>query len=419
MQNDSQNSNKSVEEQKITIEELLFKKEMLKRQKNNYFWKNYISKLLTNSKLQYSEEDKELIKQLLFNHLPSKYRKTFWLIASNAKYQMLNNKGYYQKLLEIYPKNIQFPFEKSINHDLKRTFPQKPFFQDENNLQKLKNILMAFAYRNISIGYSQGFNFIAAKILLVIQNEEESFWVFTNILENYLPIDFYLKFTGVKVDMHIIKNLINSTLKYSKNDETIDIILNNLLSKCFISLFSQYFQDCITNTIWDAFLIYGNIVLYKAFIWVVYNLFDSNMKNFTIEDIHSKLIQKIEDLNNIHTLNYFLLLMNRITDENIKHYKNKIHDKTLNENNFPSFENLKKIHCDKSLPFCIKNREIDDIKKYKQFIVLKTNNNINIIDDYFFKESQNCQENKENDLNKNNNLTINDLLIERQKHYCE
>ena len=417
MQNEIKNLNKSKKEQ-TPIEELLFKKEMSKRQKNNYFWKDYISKLLSNSKLQYTEEDKELIKQLLFNHLPSKYRKTFWLIASNAKYQMLNNKGYYQKLLEIYPKTIPFPFEKTINYDLKRTFPQKTFFQDENNLQKLKNILMAFAYRNITIGYSQGFNFIAAKILLVIQNEEESFWVFTNILENYLPIDFYLKFTGVKVDMQIIKNLINSTLKYSKNDETLDIILNNLLTKCFISLFSQSFQDCISNIIWDAFFIYGNIILYKAFIWVVYNLFDQNMKNFSIENIHTELIQKIENLDNIYTLNYFLLLMNRITDENIKHNKNKIYDKTIKENSFPSFENLKNIQCDKSLPFCIKNRDIDNIYKYNQFIILKTNKSLNIINDYFFNESKNCQENKENDLNKNNNLTINDLLIERQKHYC-
>ena len=417
MKNEIENSNKS-EKVQTPIEELLFKKEMSKRQKNNYFWKDYISKLLSNSKLQYTEEDKELIKQLLFNHLPSKYRKTYWLIASNAKYQMLNNKGYYQKLLEIYPKTIPFPFEKTINYDLKRTFPQKTFFQDENNLQKLKNILMAFAYRNITIGYSQGFNFIAAKILLVIQNEEESFWVFTNILENYLPIDFYLKFTGVKVDMQVVKNLINSTLKYSKNDETIDIILNNLLTKCFISLFSQSFQDCISNIIWDTFFIYGNIILYKAFIWVVYNLFDQNMKNFSIENIHTELIQKIENLDNIYTLNYFLLLMSRITDENIKHNKNKIYDKTIKENSFPSFENLKKIQCDKSLPFCIKNRDIDNIYKYNQFIILKTNKSLNIINDYFFNESKNCQENKENDLNKNNNLTINDLLIERQKHYC-
>ena len=415
MQNELLNNNLDGK-QKASIEELLFKKEMSKKQKKNFFWKNYISSLLTETKLQYTHKDKEIIKQLLYNHLPSKYRKTFWLIASNAKFQMINNKGYYRKLLEIYPKNVPFPFENTINYDLKRTFPQMAYFKDEKNLQKLKNILMAFAYRNITIGYSQGFNFIAAKILLIIQNEEESFWVFTNILENYLPIDFYLKFTGVKVDMEVIQNLINSTLKFSKDNETINLIINNLFSKCFISLFSQNFQEIITNIIWDAFFIYGNIILYKAFIWVVYSLFEENMTNFSIENIHNVIIEKIERLNNVYTLNYFLLYMNRITDENIMHNKKKIYDKTVKENSFASFENLNNMQCDKSLPFCIKNKEIDDIYKYKQFIVLKTNKSLNIINDYFFKKSQ-LQEYKENDLNKSD-ITINDLLIERQKHYC-
>ena len=63
------------------------------------------------------------------------------------------------------------------------------------------------------------------------------------------------------------------------------------------------------------------------------------MKNFKIENIYNELIQKIENLDNIYTLNYFLLLMNRITDDYIKHNKNKIYDKTIKENSFPSFEN--------------------------------------------------------------------------------
>jgi hypothetical protein len=277
---------------------------------------------------------------------------------------------------------------------------------------------MAFAMRNITIGYCQGFNYIVGKLLLIMENEEETFWVFTQIAENYLPLDFYLKFTGVRTDTEIVKKIINLTLPFVKNDEIIELCISNLITKCFISLFSQSFNDDILYTVWDAFFIYGNIILYKAFIWVVYNLFDQNMKNFSIENIHTELIQKIENLDNIYTLNYFLLLMNRITDENIKHNKNKIYDKTIKENSFPSFENLKNIQCDKSLPFCIKNRDIDNIYKYNQFIILKTNKSLNIINDYFFNESKNCQENKENDLNKNNNLTIDDLLIERQKHFC-
>lgn len=55
--------------------------------------------------------------------------------------------------------------------DLKRTFPTDSFFKEQKNIIKLKNILIAFSRRNSSIGYCQGFNFIAGKILKVCENE--------------------------------------------------------------------------------------------------------------------------------------------------------------------------------------------------------------------------------------------------------
>ena len=45
------------------------------------------------------------------------------------------------------------------------------FFKDEKIINKLKNILLAYSRRNISVGYSQGFNFIVGKILKIIDNE--------------------------------------------------------------------------------------------------------------------------------------------------------------------------------------------------------------------------------------------------------
>jgi hypothetical protein len=53
---------------------------------------------------------------------------------------MLYNKNYYTDLIKNYPENIFSPYENIINLDLERTFPTDPFFQDEKNLKKLKNI---------------------------------------------------------------------------------------------------------------------------------------------------------------------------------------------------------------------------------------------------------------------------------------
>ena len=69
------------------------------------------------------------------------------------------------------PDYIPCPYEKHIDLDIKRTYPKDPFFKDENNLKKLKNVLLAYSRRCSSIGYCQGFNLIVGKILKICQNE--------------------------------------------------------------------------------------------------------------------------------------------------------------------------------------------------------------------------------------------------------
>jgi len=50
---------------------------------------------------------------------------------------------------------------KQINIDLERTYPHIKKFNNDDNLNKLGNILKCFCKRNEQIGYIQGMNFIA------------------------------------------------------------------------------------------------------------------------------------------------------------------------------------------------------------------------------------------------------------------
>ena len=84
---------------------------------------------------------------------------------------LLFNRNYYNNLLNNYPENIPSPFEAQINLDLGRTYPNDPFFKEKENIQKLKNILIAISRRETTIGYCQGFNFIVGKILKICKNE--------------------------------------------------------------------------------------------------------------------------------------------------------------------------------------------------------------------------------------------------------
>ena len=407
-----ENNNK--EENNQIFEEILFKNEKSKRHKKKLTWKYYYKDLLSKDKIVFSEQEIKLIKDLLYNPLPNSQRRTFYLIASGAKREMLNNPNYYYKLLSIFPKKIPFPYEESIDLDLHRTFPEIDYFKDENNLQKLKNILMAFAMRNITIGYCQGFNYIVGKLLLIMEDEEETFWVFTQIAENYLPFDFYLKFTGVRTDAEIVKKIIKLTLNYTENIECIELCISNLITKCFISLFSQTVNDEILHTIWDAFFIYGNIILYRAFIWVVYLLFDKNIKTAFIEDIHQILIERMQKENNTNSLNYFLMIYNRFNEEYIEHYRKCLSEKTLKENFIDSIDPNNKDKCDVSMPFCLCNKEGNDVLRFSQYNILRCNEDYPYSENYFFSD---CYKN--NKSNFSNSITINDLMIERQEHCCK
>jgi hypothetical protein len=95
------------------------------------------------------------------------------LITSGAKREMKNNIKYYQKLLKI-SQNIPLLHESQIKVDLKRTFPEDIEFNTEETFNKMKRILNCYAVRNCSIGYCQGFNFIVARLIQVL-NDEVSF----------------------------------------------------------------------------------------------------------------------------------------------------------------------------------------------------------------------------------------------------
>ena len=402
------------------IEEKLILKEIEKRKKLKLEWKYHQRELFKPEKISFNQKEIKLIKDLLYTKMSRHRRKDYWFIASGAKREMLNNKGYYQSLLNNFPKGTQSPSEKVIELDVPRTFPSDPFFKEDNTRKKLSNILTAFVRRNSTIGYSQGLNCIAGKLLKVVENEEETFWIFTQIIENYLPGDFYLLFTGVRKDVKVIEEIIKSTLTYC--NQTIMLSLNNLISKTFISLFSRGMPEQITFQIWDAFFIYGEIVLYRTFIWIAFLLCNKSLVNKDIEEISSDIGDKMKGLEENGTLSYFLFMYDAIDYKSIRKWKKLMELKMDNEMFLHTKSmNTKKIECDKTLPVCLYSNEENDIAKNSKFIIHRMNKEIHFYDNYFFEEINKKKDMDDNgDDNKDDlNISENSILIQRQIHKCQ
>lgn len=102
--------------------------------------------------------------------------------------------SYYKSLKQVdlkYPHPAPHDFEKDLHRTGKDVSP--------DTIDKMRNILGAFVKRSPSIGYCQGMNYLTARLLTVLE-EEEAFWVLIQTIEEILPQDYYCNLIGVLVD---------------------------------------------------------------------------------------------------------------------------------------------------------------------------------------------------------------------------
>ena len=138
----------------------------------------------------------------------------------------------------------------------------------ENNfLEKLKNILICYSIRNTSIGYCQGMNFIVGRLLLIMDNEEQVFWIFIQMIEKILPLIYYSDLAGIIIETTIIDAFISFYLsnfyKYLI-DNSFKLPLNNFIHKWMVSLFTQALSPEMAYTFLDFFFWMVKLVYLKV-----------------------------------------------------------------------------------------------------------------------------------------------------------
>ena len=140
-------------------------------------------------------------------------RRQVWLLSSGALNAMLSThpSQSYWKIIENYDRSFPNPNDHQIDVDLERTYPGEDFFNDPEIIEQLRKVCVAYTIRNPEIGYCQGFNFIVGRFLQIMC-EEEAFWMLTQLLESFIPIDYYSKMVGVITDHNILNMLIEEKL---------------------------------------------------------------------------------------------------------------------------------------------------------------------------------------------------------------
>ena len=161
------------------------------------FNKSYINNLISEASAEiglsnFMKQKVEKFKKRIKLMPPSCFRWISWKTVTRFLENFEKDK-YYNLLHEKYREDVV----NTILKDVDRTFPDQKLFFKENDssvnpigYSSLLNILKAYSILNPQVGYCQGMNFIGGFLLLISGNkEEESFWVFSNLMENYLPHD--------------------------------------------------------------------------------------------------------------------------------------------------------------------------------------------------------------------------------------
>jgi len=345
---------------------------------------------------------------------------------------MFNNGNYYQQLLK-YSLEVKCPSIIQIDLDLKRTFPEEERVMDEKFQKSLRNVLICYSTRNTTIGYCQGMNFVVSRLLLILGNEEHTFWVFYQIMETFLRLNYYFDLTGIIIETTLIETMLPIYLPelhefLEKNN--FNMTISNFIHKWMVCIFTQTLKVEMVYTFLDFFFLNGNFSLIKNALFIFASLQEEIFRQNSFEDIYSVFMELDKRITNPRAMIYFLeekdfeleenniinirkLLSVPITNSLKNGDLTSTAKRTWNENR----EILKKrnINCDPNWPFCLYEVE----HEIPEFLIFRETKNIFYIDDYYYIKSKGYQDDKEDRVEQIGNKIDKKLLIERHRHTCD
>ncbi|KAK0388186.1 hypothetical protein NLU13_4431 [Sarocladium strictum] len=193
-------------------------------------------------------------KNLVLGGIPVAYRAKVWSECSGAA--ALRVPGYYDDLVSQSGEDDDAVVVSQIKMDIHRTLTDNIFFRKGPGVEKLNEVLLAYARRNKDVGYCQGMNLIAANLLLIMPSAEDAFWILTSIIENILPQGYYdHSLMSSRADQQVLRQYVGTVLpRLSAHLDTMSIELEALTFQWFLSVFTDCLCAEALFRVWDVVL---------------------------------------------------------------------------------------------------------------------------------------------------------------------
>ncbi|XP_050379480.1 uncharacterized protein LOC126796800 [Argentina anserina] len=151
-------------------------------------------------------------------------------------------------------------WRKQIEKDIPRTFPGHPAL-DENGRNSLRRLLLAYARHNPSVGYCQAMNFFAG-LLLLLMPEENAFWAFVGIIDDYFDGYYTEEMIESQVDQLVFEELAREKFpKLVNHLDYLGVQVTWIIGPWFLSIFVNMIPWESVIRVWDVILFEGNRVM--------------------------------------------------------------------------------------------------------------------------------------------------------------
>lgn len=222
-------------------------------------WFNYFKEHGANIGIIKNHEFQKLIRI----GVPNRLRGEIWELCCGSIYLRQAYPDEYQRILKENAGRTSQAVEE-IEKDLKRSLPEYSAYQKEEGIQRLRNVLTAYSWKNPDVGYCQAMNIVVAG-LLIFMTEEQAFWCLSNICDVYVPGYYSKTMYGTLLDQKVFEAFVQEKMPVLWDHIVkYDIQMSVVSLPWFLSLFFTSMPLEYAFRIMDIFFMYGSKTLFQV-----------------------------------------------------------------------------------------------------------------------------------------------------------
>ncbi|RMZ75656.1 hypothetical protein DV737_g5174, partial [Chaetothyriales sp. CBS 132003] len=197
-------------------------------------------------------------KSLVLMGIPVALRPKIWAECSGATARRIP--GYYEDLVAKAQREgeIDADIVSQIEADIRRTLTDNIFFHNpQPGVNRLREVLLAYAKHNESIGYCQGMNLIAGSLILICATPEDCFWLLVAVIDTILPAGYFSgSLLTARADQIVLREYVSELLPaLSAKLDQLGVELGAITFHWFLSLYAGVLTGGeALYRIWDIIL---------------------------------------------------------------------------------------------------------------------------------------------------------------------